>query len=408
MLPRDSGSHAVNSFPDMSPSPSTPVYLDCAATAPVDPRVRVLVARLLDADYGNPGSRHHARGRRARAAVESARDAVAHRAGARRGEVIFTSGATESNNLALLGLEAHGRETGRRHVITSSIEHSAVLGPLDALAARGFEVQRLPIGPSGALDPEELAAALRPDTLCVSVMQVNNETGIRQPTGRICELLEGHPAWLHIDAAQGFGQEPEALRHPRVDMLSVSGHKMYGPQGIGALISRRREGARPPLTPLLLGGGQELGLRAGTLPLALIAGLGEACRIADDEQADRAARRAAYGEALLRGLAPLAPRLHGDPARRAAHIVNLSFPGLAAEEVIDAWRGLVEISDGAACTSHALSCSHVLSAMGLDSEAIEGAVRLSWCHASPAPPTGLMVAALEGARPTPARRGTDG
>jgi cysteine desulfurase len=377
---------------------STAVYLDCAATTPLDPRVAAVLRRVLEDDCGNAGSRTHDHGRRARRAVEHARDQVAAVAGVGRGEVVFTSGATEANNLALLGLAPHGLASGRRHLVSTTIEHHAVLEPLRALAARGFEVTRVPVRPGGRVEPGAVRAAVRADTLLVSVMHVNNETGVVQPIAEIADALAGHDAFVHVDAAQGFGKDLEPLRHPRLDLVSVSAHKIHGPQGVGALILRRRDGRRPPLTPLVHGGGQELGLRPGTLPVALIAGLGEAAALAAAEAAERAERCRHLRRLLLDGLAELEPVVNGDPERALPHILNLSFPGLEAEQVIEAWSGLAAVSDGAACTTQSRTCSHVLAAMGIEGERAAGAVRLSWSHLTPVPDVAAMARALQAAR----------
>jgi cysteine desulfurase len=338
-----------------------------------------LVVRYLAEEFGNAGSRTHGYGARARSAVEEARYHVAAVVGAARGDVVFTSGATESNNLAILGLAG---EPG--HAVTTAIEHHAVLEPVAELERRGWRVSRVM--------PGQVADAVRPDTRLVSVMQVNNETGEALPIAEVADRLEGHTAFLHVDAAQGYGKRLDDLRHPRIDMVSVSGHKIHGPKGVGALILRRRAGGRAPIAPLLFGGGQERGLRPGTLPVHLIAGLGKAAELALAEHADRTARVEAYRRALLHGLAPLRPLVNG--TSEGGNIINLSIPGRAAEEVIDAWADLVAISQGAACTSQAYTCSHVLSAMGLDEERKAGAVRLSWCHFSELPDLARMVQAL--------------
>ena len=377
-----------------APVTSGPVYLDCAATCPLDPRVQATLRRFAEVDFGNAGSRTHAYGQTARQAVERARARVARVAGVRRNEVVFTSGATESNNLAILGLEAFGRAEGLMHLVSTKIEHHAVLEPLRMLASRDFDLTLVDPEPGGWVDADRVAAAVRPDTLLVSVMQVNNETGIRQPIVEIADRLAGSPAFLHVDAAQGFGKAFDAPRHHRVDLASVSGHKICGPKGTGALLVRHRDGARPPLTPLLHGGGQELGLRPGTLPVPLIAAFGTAAELALEEHDARLAAAHAFEQRLLTGLAPLAPRVHGDADRRLPYILNLSIPGWEKEALIDAWAGLVAISDGAACTSQSYTCSHVLAAMGLSPEEEAGAVRLSWCHLSQEPDLEAMTAAL--------------
>jgi cysteine desulfurase len=375
-----------------------PVYLDCAATTPVEPRVQEVLRFYLEEEFGNAGSRTHDYGQRARRAVERARDQVAAVVGVGRGEVIFTSGATESDNLALLGLAEHGLATGRTHVVSTQIEHHAVLGPLRVLERRGFRVTPVPPRSDGWVEPAAVRDALRADTLLVSVMHVNNETGVVQPVDEIADALEDHPPFFHVDAAQGFGKELRRLRHGRIDLVSVSGHKIYGPKGVGALVLRRRGGERPPLTPLLHGGGQELGLRPGTVPVALVAALGEAAQLALSDAEARDERCRDLRRQLLDGLAALRPAINGDPARSLPHILNLSFPAYDADSVIEAWSGLAAVSDGAACTTQSRTCSHVLSAMGLPADRRDGAVRLSWCHLTPVPDLAAMVAALQGER----------
>jgi cysteine desulfurase len=374
-----------------------PIYLDHAATTPLDPRVRAEMVRYLDDDFGNAGSRTHGWGLRARSAVEQARDRVARVVAGGRGDVVFTSGATESNNLAILGLAAAAGN--RTHIISTAIEHHAVLEPLAELARRGFEVTRVRPGRDGAVDPGAILDALRPETLLVSMMHVNNETGVIQPVTEIADALERTPegtnVYLHVDAAQSFGRELPALRHARIDLLSVSAHKINGPKGVGALVMRRRNGQRPPLRPLMFGGGQERGLRPGTMPVPLIAGFGLAAELAAGEADARARRCLAFRESLLRGLAPLEPAVNGDVRRSVPYILNLSFPDLPAETAIEAWTGLVAISNGAACTSPRYGCSHVLTAMGLPAWRMDGALRFSWGADSPEPDWGALVAAVE-------------
>jgi cysteine desulfurase len=377
-----------------------PIYLDHAATTPIDPRVRAEMLRYLDEDFGNAGSRTHNWGQRARTAVEQGRDRVAAVTGARRGDVVFTSGATESNNLAILGLAAAAGR--RRHIVTTAIEHHAVLEPVAELARRGFDVTHVLPGCDGAVDADVVLAAVQPDTLLVSLMHVNNETGVVQPVPAVADALDGTDVYLHVDAAQSFGREISALRHPRIDLLSASAHKINGPKGIGALVMRRRNGQRPPLQPLMFGGGQERGLRPGTMPVPLVAGFGLAAELAVQEADDRAARCLALRRSLLEGLLPLEPSVNGDAARTVPYILNLSFPGLDAETVIDAWSGIVAISNGAACTSQSDTCSHVLSAMGLPAGRRNGAVRISWGADSPQPEWGALVAAV---RPYRERQG---
>ena len=349
--------------------------------------------RFSEVEFGNAGSRTHDFGRLARQAVERARAHVARVVDAGRNEVVFTSGATEANNLAILGLEAFGRSHGRKHLVSTRIEHHAVLEPLRVLAERGFELTLIKPEPGGWVDADRVAAAVRPDTLLVSVMQVNNETGVAQPVDAIAERLAdaASDAFLHVDAAQGFGKAIEPLRLKRIDLISISAHKICGPKGIGALIARRRGNEKPPLAPLLHGGGQEMGLRPGTLPVALIAAFGRAAELALEEHAARHAAAAAFERRLLDGLAPLAPRVNGDTERRIPYILNLWIPGWDKEALIEAWAPLAAISDGATCTSQSYTCSHVLAAMGVEGDAETGAVRLSWCHLTDEPDTAAMV-----------------
>ncbi len=372
------------------------VYLDCNATTPPDPRVVEEMLRYLRDDYGNAGSSTHAYGARARRAVETARGQVAAVVGARRHEVIFTSGATESNNLALLGLATHGERVGRRHIVSTRIEHKAVLEPLDALRRRGFEVTLVAPRGDGWVEPAAVREAVRGDTLLVSVMQVNNETGVRQPVEEIAESLAGLPVFFHVDAAQGFGKELDALRHPRIDLVSVSGHKVYGPKGVGALIARRRKFELPPLEPLLYGGGQEFGLRPGTLPVHLIAGLGKAAELALGEWRERALACGRFRRELLEALEPLHPVVHGDPGRTLPHVLNISIPGVDSEDAMEALDGIVAVSNGSACTSVCATASHVLTSMGLPQNQVDSALRFSWYHGTERPDFARMTAALRG------------
>lgn len=370
-------------------------YLDCAATTPLEPRVLEEVVRYLGVDFGNAGSRSHEYGLNARRVIEQARDHVAAVGACSRGEVIFTSGATESNNLTILGLVQHGLATRKTHLISTQIEHHAVLEPLRSLTKRGFKLTLLPTNAGGFVEPQALSEALRDDTLLVSIMHVNNETGVVQPLAELSEVLDRHQAFFHVDGAQGFGKDIPALQNPRIDLISISGHKIYAPKGIGALIMRRRAGQLPPLTPLMFGGGQERGLRPGTLPVPMIAGLGKAAEIALREAEPRLNRCREFRRQLLGALAPLQPVFNGDQNRTLPSIVNMSFPGLDAESVLEAWADLVAISTGSACTSQSQTCSHVLSAMKIPAVQLDGAVRLSWSHMTEMPDTAQMARAVQ-------------
>jgi cysteine desulfurase len=297
--------------------------------------------------------------------------------------VLFTSGATEANNLAILGLIEFGVAEKKTHIVTTAIEHKAVLEPILSLEHRGFTVTVVPVKQDGTVSPQAIHAALRPDTVLVSVMAANNETGARQPISEIADVLASHEALFHTDAAQGFGKDLAVLRNPRIDLLSVSAHKLYGPKGIGALITRRRGYVRPPLTPLMHGGGQERGLRPGTLPVALIAGLGKAAELAAARSEQRRKRCNEIRQKALEAFAPLGPRVHGPAADTQEHVLNIAFPGLDSEAMMVALKGEIAISNGSACTSSTYTPSHVLKAMGFTDDEANEAVRFSWCHLTP-------------------------
>lgn len=367
----------------MQDSIPTQVYLDCNATTPLEPAVRELLFHYLTEEFGNEGSRTHEFGARAKQAVQRARDQVAAVVGAKRDEVIFTSGATEANNLAILGLREAARDTSRMHVITSTIEHKAVLEPFDALEREGFSVTRLPVTARGYVDPSVLADALRPETMLVSIMQANNETGVLQPLSELAAVLDGHPAYFHTDAAQGFGKTLDTLRNSRIDMISVSGHKIFAPKGVGALILRRRGYDRVPLRPLVFGGGQERGLRPGTLPVALIVALGTAAETAVRDHGNRRGRCNAIRAEAMKAFEQLNPRYSGDQSKVMPHVLNVAFEGLDSEALIVAIKDLAAISNGSACTSTSYTPSHVLKAMGMSDDEANACVRISWCHLTP-------------------------
>jgi cysteine desulfurase len=357
-----------------------PVYLDFNATTPVDPRVAAEVMTYMAHEFGNAGSRTHAYGQLAKERVARARQQIASVVSARPDEVTFTSGATESNNLAILGLAPSGDRSGRRHIVSTQIEHKAVLEPLAVLAERGFEVTLVPPTRGGWVNPDAIADAVRPDTLLVSVMGSNNETGVIQPIPEMATALEKHDAYFHVDAAQAFGKLIEPLRSPRIDLLSISGHKIFAPKGIGALVVKRRGFRRIPLEPLMFGGGQERGLRPGTLPVALIAGLGLASELALEEHAARTERASAIRREALEAFSKLEIRLNGDDSRTTPHTLNFCVPGVDAEAAIVALKDIVAVSNGSACTSQKYEPSHVLVAAGIPKEQIDGALRFSWSH----------------------------
>lgn len=356
-------------------------YLDWNATTPVDPRVIEAMCKVYSELPGNAGSRTHLHGEACRSAVEDARRKVAALAGVEPAEVVFTSGATESDNIALLGAMDRATCSGKRHMVTTAIEHKAVLGPAKKLEESGCKVDYCPVGESGAVDVDRLLSLVRDDTVLVSVMQVNNETGVVQPVVEIGRRLrEEHPDVLfHVDAAQGFGKIPGADLG-LYDLMSVSAHKMGGPQGVGALIVRRKGYRFPPLTPPYVGGGQEKGIRPGTVPVALVVGFGVASGICLEEwEKDRAHAEAIKGE-LLRALSAsdLRYSLNGDQGLCVPTTLNVSFDGVSSEALMISSRGDVSVSNGSACTSSSYSPSYVLIAMGLGEERAKSAIRLSW------------------------------
>ena len=354
-----------------------PIYLDNQATTPCDPRVVTAMLPYFSEAFGNPHSAEHALGREAEAAVERARAEVAALIGASPREIIFTSGATESNNLAIKGAARFAARMGspKRRVITVATEHKCVLEATRDLAEEGFEPVFLPVAPDGRLDPAALGAALATPTLLVSVMAANNETGVLHDIATLATLARDCGALFHTDAAQAAGKIPLDVAAQGIDLLSISGHKLYGPKGIGALYVRHRPRVR--LAPLISGGGQERGLRSGTLPAPLIVGFGEACRIARAEMAAETARLAALRDRLLARLRAAIPgiALNGSRDHRLAGNLNLAFPGARAETLLAALPDLC-LSTGSACSSAAIEPSYVLRAMGIAPEIAAASLRI--------------------------------
>ena len=338
------------------------------------------MVRYFVEEVGNSGSRTHEYGVRANRAVEEAREQVASVINAKSDEVVFTSGATESNNIALLGIADYGRETGKSHIISTTIEHKAVLEPLEILERQGFEITLVKPNSGGLVEVEAIEAELRSDTLMVSVMHVNNETGVLQPINELSDILQKSDAFFHTDAAQGFGKSISELRNDRVDLVSVSSHKIYGPIGVGALVVRKRGYKRPPIYPLVFGGGQERGLRPGTIPVALVAGFGLAAEIAENTWLERREHCVKIRKSAFKALDGLDITLHGDQDQVLPHVLNFSVPKLESEAVMLALKGVAAVSNGSACTSTSYTPSHVLKSMGLSDDEISGAVRVSWCH----------------------------
>jgi cysteine desulfurase len=356
--------------------PSESIYLDYAATTPVDPAVvqAMTVCMGLDGDFGNPGSATHEFGRRAAARVDTARAQVASLISAQPDEIIFTSGATESNNLAVLGIARANSDRGR-HIITSRTEHKAILDPCKRLEKEGFTVTYLTPDRSGRLDPGAVKAAIRPDTILVSVMFANNEVGVVQDIAAIGAVCRERNVIFHTDAAQAVGKIAVDVTTLPVDVLSFTGHKLYGPKGAGALYVHRS--ARPRLQPVTFGGGQERGLRPGTLATHQIVGLGAACALAGKLQPVEAVRLASLRDRLWAGIADLSGvYLNGQGATRLPGILNVSFEGVEGESLV---VGLTElaISTGSACNSASAEPSYVLRALGRDTQLAQSSLRFS-------------------------------
>ena len=348
------------------------VYLDHHATTPVDERVLTRMLPYFREAFGNAASRNHTYGWKAEEASEAARARVAKLIGGTTREIVFTSGATEANNLALFGVAA---AYGDGEIITQATEHKAVLDPCKVLAQRGFRVTTLPVDRYGLVDPGAVAEALTAETRIVSIMFVNNEIGTVQPIAEIGDLCRRAGALFHTDATQGVGVAPINVDAMGIDLLSLSGHKIYGPKGVGALYVRRKK-PRVKLEPLLYGGGHERGLRSGTLNVPAVVGLGEACRILTEEMAADSLRVRALRDRLHEriGASTSGVVLNGHPELRHPGNLNLSFADVEAEALIMSMRG-VAVSSGAACASATLEPSHVLRAIGLDEELAHGSIR---------------------------------
>jgi cysteine desulfurase len=357
------------------PAPTyRPVYLDMQATTPMDPRVAdAMMPYICGGGYGNPHSRTHKYGWDAEKAVDKARAHIAELVGADAKEIMFTSGATESNNMAIKGV-AMFYKTRKKHVVTTQTEHKCVLDSCRWLEQRGFEVTYLPVNADGLIDTAELAAVLRPDTSIVSIMAVNNEIGVVQPLTEIGKLCRDAGVFFHTDAAQMAGKMPINVNDMNIDLMSLSAHKLYGPKGVGAIYIRRRPRVR--IEPLLSGGGQERGLRSGTLPAPLAVGFGEAARVAQEEMERDHTRVSKLSKRLQDGIMKRVPEvvLNGSGEARYPGNLNLSFAGIEGESMLMALKD-VAVSSGSACTSASLEPSYVLRALGVDDEMAHTSIR---------------------------------
>ncbi len=355
----------------------SPIYLDYNATTPVDPRVAEVMMSCLtmDGNYGNPASRSHIYGWKAEEAVDIARSAIADLVGADSREIVFTSGATESNNLAIKGL-ALARQDKGKHLITTTIEHKASLDSFQYLSSLGFEVTYLPVGENGIVNPDQVKQAIRSDTTCISVMHVNNEIGTIQPIEQIGAIARNNNIAFHVDAAQSLGKLAIDVAELQVDLMSFSAHKMYGPKGIGALYVRRSPDIQ--IIPQMHGGGHERGMRSGTLPTHQVVGFGKACEIAKAEMAEENGRIKALRDRFWSVVSSMdGVVLNGDADKRVSGNLNIGFTGVDGETLLMSMRSLA-VSSGSACTSASVEPSYVLKAIGLSDELAHSSIRFSF------------------------------
>lgn len=358
----------------MSPS-NRPIYLDCNATTPVDVNVLEAMLPFFTEYFGNPSSLSHSYGWEAEAGIERAREMIAEAINAEPVEIVFTSGATEANNLAIKGVAESYMSDGR-HIITVCTEHSAVLKPCQYLETLGFNVTYLSVDADGLVDLNELAQAFRPETILVSVMAANNEIGVLQPIKEIGELCRDHNVIFHTDAAQALGKIPLDVQAMKIDLLSMTAHKLYGPKGIGALYVRRRD-PRVQVAPQLHGGGQERGVRSGTLYVPQIVGFGEAVRLAITCQEKEGERLRGLRDRLWTHLSTHLPNIHlnGHPTQRLPNNLNISIKGINGTDLLSKLQSKIAISSGSACSSANPMPSHVIKALGRSDELARATLR---------------------------------
>ncbi|MDP2428477.1 MAG: cysteine desulfurase family protein [Methylobacter sp.] len=362
----------------LNPILNSHIYLDYAATTPMAPEAVTAMLQCLTGDgaFANPASLQHHFGERAHALIEDARADMAKSLGCKSSELIFTSGATESNNLAIKGIALRYQHKGR-HIITSATEHKSILDCCKYLEGIGFQITYLRPDQQGQLSLDCILAALTEQTILVSLMQVNNETGVIQDIDRIAHALKDKDLFFHVDAAQSAGKLNINLANTPIDLLSLSGHKFYGPKGIGGLFVRNRK--QTQLTPLLHGGGQEYGLRPGTLPTHQIIGMATAFRIADESMQEDYQHCQRLADILTAQLKQLdGVHFNGAPAHKLANIINVSFDQVGADALMIALRDEIAMASGSACNSGAIEASHVLRAMGIEGDRLYGAVRISF------------------------------
>ena len=356
------------------------IYLDYNASAPIEPRVLGVMIDIYKNYSGNASSRTHAYGDRARDVVEKARKSVANLLGVTASEIIFTSGSTESNNIAIQGLQFYAAQSGKKHIITTSIEHKAVLETVNEMQKRGFEVDIIEPCANGRIDYKQVIEKVKDTTLLVSVMHVNNETGIIQPIEELGDELEKRNVLFHVDATQSCGKLVPELRKIKYNMLSFSAHKLRGPQGVGVLVIRRKNYKFPPVKAIMFGGGQERGIRPGTIPVALVGGCGKACEIAEVEYKDNLIKCKKIKNELIKLLneSGLLFSFNGDQRYCVDSTINVCIHGVSSEALMLATKKYCSVSNGSACTAKSYSHSYVLQAMKIPTNQIENSIRISW------------------------------
>lgn len=357
------------------------IYLDFNASAPIDNRVLDRMVDIYRSHFGNADSRTHVFGTEAKEIVNAARRTIAGILNIDSTDVLFTSGSTESNNMAILGLLEFARESGRNHFITTTIEHKSVLEAMKYMEKHGCKVDFVAPNETGRIAPNQILDLVTDKTLLVSMMHVNSETGVIQPIKEIGAALDKTPTYFHIDGTQGFGKLNDELRQTKYDMLSITAHKLGGPQGVGALILRRdRSYRRPPIKPLMYGGQQERGFRPGTTPVALVAGFALAAELCDAEMKDHMEKCSKIKGKLLSSVKDLDYKINGSQEYCLPNTINISFSGIDAEGIFLAMKENYAFSNGSACNSGSHAPSYVLTSMGLDETRVSEAIRISWNH----------------------------
>ena len=356
------------------------IYLDNNSSSPIDERVLAVMVDVYLNSYGNADSRTHNHGEQARIIVENARKQVASLLEVNSSEVFFTSGSTESNNITIQGLEEYALKTNKKHIITSAIEHKSILETVNMMKKKGFDVDIVHPNLSGQINVQEILDKVRDDTLLVSVMHVNNETGIIQPVDRLGTELDKRNILFHVDATQSCGKLVDEIRNLKYNMLSFSAHKLKGPQGVGVLILKKKKYKLPPVKNIMYGGQQEGGIRPGTIPVALVAGCGKACEIAEKEYRENSQKCKLLKVILEELLKKSNVNYHYNGAQQYCidSSVNICFKGVMSEALMLSSKQYCSVSNGSACTSKSYSPSYVLEAMGIPTEDIENSIRISW------------------------------